>query len=359
MLVLHALTGDSHVVGPGRARAPDARLVGRPDRARARRWTPTAGSSSRRTCSAAARAHRARRRPRRTVGRGDRASRGSPSATRWRPRRRWPTSSASTRWAAVVGGSMGGMRALEWAVGVPGPGARRASLLATGAATPPRDQIAWARRRSRAIRADPHWRGGDYHDAAPGDGPHGARPSPAGSRTSPTGGDRSSTTRFGRGAAGRRGPARRRRPVRGRVLPRPPRRQARPPLRRRHLRRAHRGDELPRLGRGRGGVAAALGGCPHRRSWPRSTATGSTRSASRRSSPAASRTTAAGCGWSPRPTGTTGSCSRSTRCRRWSGGPGALRGLRSSGGELGAGVAARQDRLAGGEEQRPRRPRCR
>ena len=29
-----------------------------------------------------------------------------------------------------------------------------------------------ARCRSRAIRADPNWRGGDYYDAAPGDGPH-------------------------------------------------------------------------------------------------------------------------------------------------------------------------------------------
>lgn len=34
------------------------------------------------------------------------------------------------------------------------------------------DQIAWATAQVHAIRADPHWRGGDYHDAGPGRGPH-------------------------------------------------------------------------------------------------------------------------------------------------------------------------------------------
>ncbi len=34
------------------------------------------------------------------------------------------------------------------------------------------DQIAWATSQVHAIRADPHWRGGGYHDAGPGRGPH-------------------------------------------------------------------------------------------------------------------------------------------------------------------------------------------
>lgn len=75
-----------------------------------------------------------------------------------------------SRWALVVGGSMGGMRALEWAVTAPGR-VRRLCLLACPAATSA-DQIAWAAPQLAAIRADPAWRGGDYHDAPAGQGPH-------------------------------------------------------------------------------------------------------------------------------------------------------------------------------------------
>ncbi|SJZ34394.1 homoserine O-acetyltransferase [Marinactinospora thermotolerans DSM 45154] len=64
------------------------------------------------------------------------------------------------RWAAVIGGSMGGMRALEWAVGHPHRVAR-ALLLACPAATSAR-QIAWTSPQLHAIAADPHWHGGDY-----------------------------------------------------------------------------------------------------------------------------------------------------------------------------------------------------
>ncbi len=56
VLVLHALTGDSHVGRARRAGPPDARLVGRAHRAGPARWTPTAGSWSSPTCWAAARA---------------------------------------------------------------------------------------------------------------------------------------------------------------------------------------------------------------------------------------------------------------------------------------------------------------
>jgi homoserine O-acetyltransferase len=74
------------------------------------------------------------------------------------------------QWAAVIGGSMGGMRALEWAVGYPGR-VRRLGLLACGPVASA-DQIAWAGVQVAAITADPFWRGGDYYDAAPGEGPH-------------------------------------------------------------------------------------------------------------------------------------------------------------------------------------------
>lgn len=74
------------------------------------------------------------------------------------------------RWALVLGGSMGGMRALEWAVGHP----RRVAglLLLACPAAASAEQIGWAGTQVHAIRTDPHWRGGDYHDAPPGQGPH-------------------------------------------------------------------------------------------------------------------------------------------------------------------------------------------
>ena len=74
ILVLHALTGDSHVVGrPGPGIRP--RDGGPASSARASTSTPTAGSSSPRTCSAAARAAPARPPSRRTGGSGPPASR--------------------------------------------------------------------------------------------------------------------------------------------------------------------------------------------------------------------------------------------------------------------------------------------
>ncbi|MFG2357310.1 homoserine O-acetyltransferase [Streptomyces sp. NPDC048521] len=73
-------------------------------------------------------------------------------------------------WALVVGGSMGGMRALEWAVSR--PERTRALLVLVTAAAASAEHIAWANIQLHAIRSDPHWRGGDYHDAGPGLGPH-------------------------------------------------------------------------------------------------------------------------------------------------------------------------------------------
>jgi homoserine O-acetyltransferase/O-succinyltransferase len=65
-------------------------------------------------------------------------------------------------WAGVVGGSMGGMRALEWAVGYP-QRTGHAVVLAVGAAATS-DQIALSALQNRAIRADPFFAGGDYYD---------------------------------------------------------------------------------------------------------------------------------------------------------------------------------------------------
>ncbi|MEV4316036.1 homoserine O-acetyltransferase [Actinocrispum sp. NPDC049592] len=66
-----------------------------------------------------------------------------------------------TQWAAVLGGSMGGMRALEWAATHPGR-VRNLLLLACPAAASA-DQIAWAAPQLAAIRADAEFRDGDYY----------------------------------------------------------------------------------------------------------------------------------------------------------------------------------------------------
>ncbi|HEX3647831.1 MAG TPA: homoserine O-acetyltransferase [Pseudonocardiaceae bacterium] len=74
------------------------------------------------------------------------------------------------RWAAVLGGSMGGMRSLEWAVTWPD---RVAGVLVLAApARTSAEQIAWSWPQLVAIESDPGWHGGDYHDQPPGAGPH-------------------------------------------------------------------------------------------------------------------------------------------------------------------------------------------
>src|SRR5690606_22910772 len=73
-----------------------------------------------------------------------------------------------SRWAAVIGGSLGGLRALEWGVGH--PDRVGALLLLACCAATSAEQIAWSSPQLLAIRTDPGWRGGDYHDAAPGAG---------------------------------------------------------------------------------------------------------------------------------------------------------------------------------------------
>ena len=72
-------------------------------------------------------------------------------------------------WALVVGGSMGGMHALEWAIDQPDRVDRLAILAAPPVTTA--DQIALNSVQIEAIRSDPLFRSGDYYDASDGDGP--------------------------------------------------------------------------------------------------------------------------------------------------------------------------------------------
>lgn len=72
--------------------------------------------------------------------------------------------------AAVIGGSMGGMHALEWAIMHP----ERTEKLAVIAAPPvtTADQIGFNLVQLEAIRSDPSYHGGNYYDSPDGLGPH-------------------------------------------------------------------------------------------------------------------------------------------------------------------------------------------
>ncbi|SEK84298.1 homoserine O-acetyltransferase [Rhodococcus maanshanensis] len=65
------------------------------------------------------------------------------------------------RFASVVGGSMGGMRVLEWTVGHPDRVGSALALAIGPRATA--DQIGGQTTQIDAITTDPNWQGGDYH----------------------------------------------------------------------------------------------------------------------------------------------------------------------------------------------------
>lgn len=160
VMVLHALTGDSHVTGPAGPGHPTAGwwdgIVG-----------PGAPIDTDRWCAVAT-----------NVLGGCRGSTGPSSLARngkpWGSR--FPAISIRdqveadiatlaalgiTEVAAVLGGSMGGARGLEWMIGHPdkvGAGL----LLAVGARATA-DQIGTQSTQIAAIKADPDWCGGDYH----------------------------------------------------------------------------------------------------------------------------------------------------------------------------------------------------
>jgi homoserine O-acetyltransferase len=67
--------------------------------------------------------------------------------------------------AAVLGGSMGGMRALEWGAMHPEQVRQVIAIATTAAASG--DQIAWATAQLAAIRVDANFAGGDYYAGAP------------------------------------------------------------------------------------------------------------------------------------------------------------------------------------------------
>jgi homoserine O-acetyltransferase/O-succinyltransferase len=161
VVVLHALTGDSHITGPAGPGHPTPGW-----------WDGVAGPGApidtNRWCAIAT-----------NVLGGCRGSTGPSSLARdGRPYgSRFPLITVRdqveadiaalaalgiTEVAAVVGGSMGGARALEWMVGHPDR-VRSGLLLAVGARATA-DQIGTQTTQIAAIKADPNWQGGDYYE---------------------------------------------------------------------------------------------------------------------------------------------------------------------------------------------------
>jgi homoserine O-acetyltransferase len=169
ILVLHALTGDSHVVGAAGPGHPTAGwwegLVGPGKVLDPADWFIVAPNM---------------------LG-GCQGTTGPaslhPDGREWGPRfpyltirdqvaaqRLFSDTLGVERWAAVIGGSMGGMQALEWAITHP----ERVERVAVLAAPPisSADQIALNSVQNEAIRIDPAFAGGEYYDAPDGHGPH-------------------------------------------------------------------------------------------------------------------------------------------------------------------------------------------
>ncbi len=161
VIVLHALTGDSHVVGPAGPGHPTPGW-----------WDGIAGPGApidtTKWCAIAT-----------NVLGGCRGSTGPSSLARdgkpWGSR--FPavtirdqvaadvaalSALGINQVAAVIGGSMGGARALEWAIAQP-DSVRAALVLAVGARATA-DQIGTQSTQIAAIKADPNWQGGDYYD---------------------------------------------------------------------------------------------------------------------------------------------------------------------------------------------------
>ncbi|MDQ2848700.1 MAG: homoserine O-acetyltransferase [Actinomycetota bacterium] len=168
ILVLHALTGDSHVVGEVGPQQPtpgwwDGLIGDGAPLDPARHFVLAANVLG--GC-------------RGSTGPSSTASDGRPYGSRFpriTPRDQVAAEAAVaeslgiTSFAAALGGSMGGMRALEWGVMYPEQ-VRHVVAIATCAAFSG-DQIGWSASQLAAIRGDANFRGGDYYPESGGGGP--------------------------------------------------------------------------------------------------------------------------------------------------------------------------------------------
>ncbi|QCB95453.1 homoserine O-acetyltransferase [Cellulomonas shaoxiangyii] len=169
VLVLHALTGDSHVTGPAGEGHPTPgwwqSMVGAGAPIDTDRWFVVAPNVLG-GCQG-------------STGPASTAPDGRPWGSRFPLLTVRDQVAAEVRladllgidqWALVIGASMGGQRVLEWAASAPDR-VEAFAAIATCAQTGG-DQIAGFHTQLSAIAADPRYRDGDYYGAADGDGPH-------------------------------------------------------------------------------------------------------------------------------------------------------------------------------------------
>jgi homoserine O-acetyltransferase len=169
ILILHALTGDSHVVGEPSAGHPTAGwwsgIAGKARAIDTDKWfivAPNMLGGCQGTTGPAS---------------------SAPDGTEWGARFPFVTirdqvaaqaafsdAIGIPRWAAVIGGSMGGMQVLEWAISYPDR-VERVGILATPEQSNA-DQIALNTVQVDAIHMDPKFADGDYYGAEDGDGPY-------------------------------------------------------------------------------------------------------------------------------------------------------------------------------------------
>ncbi len=169
ILVLHALTGDSHVTGPagdGHATAGWwSGIIGPGKYLDTDKWFVVApnllGGCQGSTGPAS-----------HTVDGAEWGSRFPYLTIRDQveAQARFSTAIGIDRWACVIGGSMGGMHAIEWAISQP-ERLERVAVLASPPGTSA-DQIALNSVQLEAIQMDPAFHGGLYYDEQDGDGPH-------------------------------------------------------------------------------------------------------------------------------------------------------------------------------------------
>lgn len=167
--VAHALTGDSHVTGPAGPGHKTAGwwdgLVG-PGRAIDTDTWFVVCANVLGGCQG-------------TTGPSSAAPEGSPWGSRFpvvtvpdmvRVEKRLADALGIDAWAIMLGPSLGGMRVLEWMVRYP-ERVRSGLVLGTTAAVTA-DEIGTHEVQLSAIRSDPRFNNGDYYDAVDGEGPH-------------------------------------------------------------------------------------------------------------------------------------------------------------------------------------------
>lgn len=160
VMVLHALTGDAHVTGPAGPGHPTPGwwdpIIGPGAPIDTDRWCAVATNALGGCCG--------------STGPGSLARDGKPWGSRFpaisiRDQVQADVAALAalgiTEVAAVLGGSMGGARALEWMVSH--PDRVDAGLLLAVGARATADQIGTQSTQVSAIKADPDWCGGDYH----------------------------------------------------------------------------------------------------------------------------------------------------------------------------------------------------